>query len=307
MACRSPSGRPAPRIGELKGANLLLITIDTLRQDRVGVYGNRDGLTPRVDRLAARGIRYTHAFSTAPLTLPAHASIMTGLSPRRHGIHNNTRFRLADGLPTLASVAHDAGYRTGAFVGAFVLDGRFGLNRGFDEYDDRLPSGDRAGFHFAERVAADVGARAGNWILQPANTPAPFFAWVHLFDPHAPYNAPAAHQSRHAPYDAEVAYADDMLGRLLDRLEAAHLLDRTLVVVTADHGESLGEHGETTHGLFAYNATLAVLDYLQSRDCARERRHTGITRRRHADDSGPSRSGDTAVDRWRVVAAAPAA
>jgi arylsulfatase A-like enzyme/Flp pilus assembly protein TadD len=269
----------------LRGDNVLLITIDTLRQDRVGAYGNPDRLTPNIDRIAARGVRYAHAFSPAPLTLPAHASILTGLRPLRHGIHSNTRFRLDERVPTLASLAKAAGYRTGAFVGAFVLDGRFGLNHGFDEYDDRLPHGDRASFHFTERRAADVVAAAGDWILsggsglgtrglaapQPAATspqspapspqspaPSPWFAWVHLFDPHAPYDAPAEYRSGRTPYDAEVAYADAMVGRLLARLDAAHALDRTLVVLTADHGESLGEHGEMTHGLFAYNATLAV-------------------------------------------------
>jgi arylsulfatase A-like enzyme/Flp pilus assembly protein TadD len=245
----------------LRGANVLLVTIDTLRQDRVGVYGNPRGLTPNVDRLAARGIRYTHAFSPVPLTLPAHASILTGLLPRRHGIHNNTSFRLDPHVPTLASLVKAAGYRTGAFVGAFVLDGRFGLNRGFDEYNDRLPHSDRAAFHYPERRAEEVVTLAADWILEPAagqNASVPWFAWVHLFDPHAPYDAPVEYRSGRTPYEAEVAYTDTMLGRLFARLDAAQALARTLIVLTADHGESLGEHGETTHGLFAYNATLSV-------------------------------------------------
>ena len=259
----SGCGRPAPRdlapAGTLRGGNVLLVTIDTLRQDRLGAYGNGSGLTPNLDRLAARGVRYAHAFTPAPLTLPAHASILTGLLPRRHGIHNNTGFRLDERVPTLASLARRAGYRTGAFVGAFVLDGRFGLNRGFDEYNDRLPHGDRATFHFAERRAEDVVALAGDWILdRKAADRSLWFAWVHLFDPHAPYDPPGEYRAGRSAYDAEVAYTDAMLGRLLTRLDAAHALDRTLIVVTADHGESLGEHGETTHGLFAYNATLSV-------------------------------------------------
>jgi arylsulfatase A-like enzyme/Flp pilus assembly protein TadD len=238
---------------------VLLITIDTLRQDRVGAYGNTSGLTPNIDRIAAQGVRYAHAFSPVPLTLPAHASILTGLLPVRHGIHSNTGFRLDEQVPTLASVAKSGGYRTGAFVGAFVLDGRFGLNHGFDEYDDRLPHADRASFHFAERRGADVVAAAAGWIVKPATTgAAPWLAWVHLFDPHAPYDAPAEYRAGRTAYDAEVAYADAMVGRLLQQLDAAHALDRTLVVLTADHGESLGEHGETTHGLFAYNSTLSV-------------------------------------------------
>jgi len=234
--CARPPRELAPS-GSLRGANVLLITIDTLRQDRVGAYGRHSGLTPNIDRLAARGVRYTQAFSPAPLTLPAHASILTGLLPRRHGIHNNTSVRLDDRVPTLAALLKAGGYRTGAFVGAFVLDSRFGLNRGFDDYNDRLPRGDRATFHFAERRADEVVALAGDWILarsSDANTP--WFAWVHLFDPHAPYDAPAEYRATRAPYDAEVAYTDAMLGRLFARLDAAHARDKTLVVLTADHG-----------------------------------------------------------------------
>ncbi len=258
VGCGSSPERPIVDNGSLRRANLLLVTIDTLRQDRVGAYGNQNGLTPTLDRLAASGVRFTHAFSTAPLTLPAHASILTGLLPRHHGIHSNTRFRLAPDVPTLASVAKAAGYRTGAFVGAFVLDGRFGLSRGFDEYDDRLPRAERTSFRFAERRAGEVVAHAGDWILQPSAGSSPWMAWVHLFDPHAPYDPPVEYRAGRAPYDGEIAYADAMLGSLLARLRSAHALDHTLILVTADHGESLGEHGETTHGLFAYDATLAV-------------------------------------------------
>jgi arylsulfatase A-like enzyme/Flp pilus assembly protein TadD len=254
-ACGRSTDRALASPGALRGANVLLITVDTLRQDRVGAYGNRSGLTPHIDQLAAAGVRYAHAFSPAPLTLPAHASMLTGLLPRHHGIHNNTRVRLDEHVPTLATSLKRAGYRTGAFVGAFVLDGRFGLNQGFDEYDDRLPRGERASFHFAERRGAEVVTAAGNWISSAAG---PWFAWVHLFDPHAPYDAPPEYRAGRAPYDAEVAYADAMLGQLLARLSAAHQLDSTLVLVTADHGESLGDHGEMTHGLFAYDSTLAV-------------------------------------------------
>ena len=241
----------------LGGSNVLLVTIDTLRRDRVGAYGNTAGLTPTLDGLAAAGLRYAHAFSHAPMTLPAHASILTGRTPVRHGVRNNGGFRLADDVPTLATVLRGAGYRTGAFVGAFVLDARYGLSRGFDNYDDRYPQRGETSFDFAERRAADVVQAAGDWILSmpPAS---PWLAWVHLFDPHAPYDAPAEDRAGRAPYDAEVAYADAMIGRLLERLRAGHALDHTVIVVTADHGESLGDHGEATHGLFAYEPTLAV-------------------------------------------------
>lgn len=285
--------RPVLTSQSCRDCNVLLVTIDTLRRDRVGVYGGRQGLTPTMDSLAAGGVRYDQAFSHAPMTLPAHASILTGLTPRRHGVRNNTTYRLDERVPTLATSLKQAGYRTGAFVAAFVLDARFGLNQGFDVYDDHLPRGEGPSFHFTERPADDVVQAAGDWIAPstpapgtpapgtsapgtPApGTPAPatphpspithhpaprppWLAWVHLFDPHAPYRAPVPYRDGRSAYDAEVAYADSALGRLLDRLRSAGELGRTVIVVTADHGESLGDHGETTHGLFAYDATIRV-------------------------------------------------
>lgn len=246
--------------GSCRGCNVLLITIDTLRRDRVGVYGGTAGLTPALDGLAAHGVRFDRAFSHAPMTLPAHTAILTGLTPRRHGVRNNTMYRLDAAVPTLATTLKQSGYRTGAFVAAFVLDARFGLNRGFDVYDDHLPRPAGSSFHFAERSADEVTNAAGDWIVAAPTTVGggPWFAWVHLFDPHAPYQAPAAYRAGRSDYDAEVAYADSAIGRLLDRLRAVGQLERTLIVVTADHGESLGEHGETTHGLFAYDATIGV-------------------------------------------------
>jgi arylsulfatase A-like enzyme/tetratricopeptide (TPR) repeat protein len=257
-ACRAPTVARLGEPGAHRGANVLLITIDTLRRDRVGAFGGRTGLTPTLDALAASGVRYSQAFTTAPLTLPAHASILTGLQPRHHGIRNNTSFQLRSTTPTVASVLQKTGYRTGAFVGAFVLDGRFGLSAGFDTYDDQLPRDERRSFEYAQRRGGEVVRRAGDWILAAGQTPGPWFAWVHLFDPHAPYDAPAPYRDRWPAYDAEVAYTDAMIGDLLARLRAGHALDDTLTIVTADHGESLGEHGEATHGLFAYDATLAV-------------------------------------------------
>lgn len=259
-ACgRGPETAAAPPLvaGSLRGRNVLLVTIDTLRRDRLGAYGHGGSLTPTLDGLAAQGVRYAHAFSHVPQTLPAHTSILTGRTPVRHGVHLNGTTRLADDVPTLATVAKAAGYRTGAFVGAFVLDARFGLTRGFDRYDDRYPQPSGTSFAFAERRGADVVQAAGDWIAAPGAT-GPWLAWVHLFDPHAPYDAPAEYRAAgRSPYDAEVAYADAMIGRLLDGLDPPTRA-RTVVVATADHGESLGEHGETTHGLFAYDATLAV-------------------------------------------------
>jgi choline-sulfatase len=267
---RAPSHTLAP--GACRGCNVLLITIDTLRVDRVGAFGGRPGLTPHLDRLASEGVRLTHAYSAAPLTLPSHASILTAVSPPVHGLRANGLFRLGARLPTLATVLKSAGYRTGAFVGAFVLDARFGLNRGFDVYDDRY--GEQAvgdAVEGAERRAEDVVRPAAAWILQGSGlssqsaaaqpstlSPQPFFAWVHLYDPHEPYRAPEPYASQHEPYDAEVAYTDAMVGKLLADLRTAGRLDRTLVIVAADHGESLGEHGERTHGVFVYDATMRV-------------------------------------------------
>jgi choline-sulfatase len=251
------AGRHTPRIspGSAAGSNVLLITIDTLRADRVGAYGNRSGLTPNLDRLAVNGLRFDSAFTPVPMTLPAHASILTGLEPFTHGIRNNTGFRLGE-TPTLATMLKTAGYRTGAFVGAFVLNAAFGLNRGFDVYDDRVgQTGMPADLHTAERRAEHVIQPATDWILI---SPRPWFAWVHLYDPHAPYQAPAGYRSGRSPYDAEVAYTDAMIGRGLDALRAAGQLDRTIVIVVADHGEALGDHGESSHGLFAYDSTLRV-------------------------------------------------
>lgn len=263
MACgRAPSEPPNQRAqrGALRGSNVLVVTVDTLRADRVGAYGG-GALTPAIDRLAAAGIRFAHAYAHAPLTLPAHTSIFTGTTPATHGVHNNGAAGVDARIPTLAERLRAAGYRTAAFVGAFVLDARFGLNRGFDRYDDRIGGGrGPLDFAFAERPADRVLKAAGDWIAglpspQPP-APSPWFAWVHLFDPHAPYAAPD--QRAGDPYDNEVAFTDAQLSMLFDRLRSAGQLDHTLIVLLADHGESLGEHGEATHGLFAYNATLHI-------------------------------------------------
>jgi arylsulfatase A-like enzyme/tetratricopeptide (TPR) repeat protein len=267
-ACSSANRGPGLRSGMCRGCNVLLITIDTLRTDRVGAFGRRTGaasLTPNLDRMAAEGLRLTHTYSAVPLTLPSHTSIMTAVSPPVHGVRANGLFRLGPRLPTLATVLKAVGYRTGAFVGAFVLDARFGLNRGFDVYDDRygekIPGDPAEG---AERRAEDVIRPAKAWILQglerrvSASGDSPWFAWVHLYDPHEPYRAPEPYASQHEPYDAEVAYTDAQIGTLLADLKAAGQLDRTLVMIAADHGESLGEHGERTHGVFVYDVTMRV-------------------------------------------------
>ncbi len=258
-ALLSSCGRSEIEPGALRGSNLLVVTIDTLRPDRLGLYGSTAGLTPNLDRLGSEGIVFENVLAHVPVTLPSHTSLFTAKIPPRHGVHDNGTFRVGAGEETLALRLKSRGYETAAFVGAFVLDARFGLDRGFDLYDDYY--GEKrsfASFTELERPAEAVLAPAERWLTERGAKP--WFAWVHLFDPHAPYEAPEPYRSRHSadPYGAEVAYADAALGAFLDKLGAHGLLEKTLLVVVADHGESLGEHGETTHGTFAYNATLSV-------------------------------------------------
>jgi len=239
--------------------HVLIVTIDTLRADRLGCYGYAGAATPVLDGLAARGARFPTAVAHVPLTTPSHASILTGLTPLRNGVRDNGDYVLPDEIPTLAEAFHDAGYRTAAFVSGFPLDRRFGLARGFDVYDDRLPHGDdRRRAAYVERRADLTTAAARAWL--DAGPRAPWFLWVHYFDPHAPYEPPPEVAARFAgrPYDGEVAFVDAQLGELLRLVESRGSLPRTLVFVTADHGEALGEHGEETHGVFVYDSTLRV-------------------------------------------------
>jgi arylsulfatase A-like enzyme/Tfp pilus assembly protein PilF len=248
--------RPPPAIVRKPGLDVLLVTIDTLRADALGAYGATTGATPLLDRLAGRGVVFRQAHAHNVVTLPSHANILSGRLPFQHGVRDNAGFRFPADTATLATMLKAAGYRTGAFVSAFTLDSRFGLDRGFDVYDDRLdgPAGPLA---LPERRAADTVAAAKRWLADGDGRPT--FCWIHVYDPHAPYvpAEPFASSYAGAPYVGEVAATDAALEPVLRPLiEAA--TPRTVVVVTADHGESLGEHGERTHGLFAYEATLRV-------------------------------------------------
>ena len=238
--------------------NLLLVTLDTVRADHLGCYGDRAAETPNLDRLAGAGIRFEHAESAVPLTLPSHSTILSGLLPPRHGVRNNGAGRFPSADETLATRLKAAGWRTGGFVGAFVLDHRFGLDRGFDVYDDDIPRGPGGPQLESERPGSVVVDRSLAWL--GASDPRPFFAWVHLYDAHAPYTPPEPFKSRHpdAPYDGEIASVDYQIGRLLDWLVQHGLAERTIVAVVGDHGEALGEHGELTHGLLLYEPTLRV-------------------------------------------------
>jgi arylsulfatase A-like enzyme/cytochrome c-type biogenesis protein CcmH/NrfG len=239
---------------------VLLVTIDTLRADHVGCYGFDAAATPTLDGLAARGVRFETALAQAPLTGPSHASILTGLTPPGHGFRNNSGFAVPAGVHLAAETFKAAGYQTAAFVSGFPLDRRFGFNRGFDTYDDHLPRGnDRRRTPYVERVADATTETVLQWLGQRKDR-APWFLWVHYYDPHAPYEPPADLLARFKtdPYDGEIAFVDRELQRVLAAITTRGDLDRTLTVVTGDHGESLGEHGEGTHGLFVYDATLRV-------------------------------------------------
>lgn len=253
----SAHGQP----GRAKGNHFLLVTFDTLRADHVGCYGGRVP-TPAIDALAASGLRVERATGGVPVTLPSHASMLTGLEPPEHGVRHNGTFRLATEHTTLAEVLSESGYATAAVVGAFVLDRRFGLAQGFESYDDRMASaGDGEGRHFDERPAAAVTDGAIEWLDRhfASDSQEPFFLWVHYFDPHLPHQAPREfHAGGRNGYEAEIAYADAQLARLLAHLDALGQRERTLIAFTSDHGEGLGEHGEETHSFFIYDTTMHV-------------------------------------------------
>jgi choline-sulfatase len=255
------AGRPAPTPPASR-PNVLLVTIDTLRADHVGCYGHAGAVTPTLDGLAARGVRFATAVAHVPLTGPSHACLLTGLTPLGHGFRDNGGFALPPAVKTAAEDFRQAGYRTAAFVSGFPLDRRFGFDRGFETYDDHLPKGnDRRRTPYVERLADATTDAVLRWLPAPAAArAAPVFLWVHYYDPHAPYEPPGdlAERFRAAPYDGEIAFVDTQFARLLRALAEKGALARTVVLATADHGESLGEHGEGTHGLFVYDATLRV-------------------------------------------------
>lgn len=245
------SQKPAPGVLPAQRPNLLLITVDTTRADHVGCYGARTGATPVMDALAARGVRFENALSNIPLTRPSHTTLLTGLLPQRHGVWSNGPYRLDPKWLTLAERFQKSGYRTGAVIASFVLTRSFGLERGFDVYDDSLrdtPGAD------PEKTADQVAASA-QALLQDRIQP-PFFLWLHFYDPHFPYTPPSGFAG--SPYDGEIAFMDRQIGVVLDSLQNRGQLTNTIVVVAGDHGEGLGEHGEATHGYFLYDSVMRV-------------------------------------------------
>jgi arylsulfatase A-like enzyme/Tfp pilus assembly protein PilF len=260
--------------------NVVLITIDTLRADHVGCYGYKQIKTPNIDGLAADGVRFDRAFAVVPVTLPSHTSMLTGTYPMLSGMHDFSGNKLSPLQPTLASVLKAAGYQTGAVIASAVLDSRFGLNQGFDFYYDHFDFSrlDEANLDEMERPGNVVADVALNWLEKdwlekagmekdgpgkdaPSNhLQKKFFLWMHLYDPHYPYRPPEPYSREYAerPYDGEIAFADEQVGRLLRFLKEKGIYKSTMIVLCGDHGESLGEHGEKTHGFFIYNATMHV-------------------------------------------------
>jgi choline-sulfatase len=240
--------------------NVILITIDTLRADRLGCYGNTHVETPTTDALARDGVLFERAIAQVPLTTPSHAAILTGTYPIWNGMRDWSDPGLRSDVPTLAEVFKKHSYGTAAFVSAFVLDSMWGLNRGFDHYDDWFRAQDytHAKRQSIERSADKTVDRAIAWLQ--SRRPGPFFLWVHLYDPHAPYQPPEPFKSRYRgrPYDGEVAYTDQQLGRLMQFLRGHGLYSSALIVLTSDHGEALGEHQEQEHGYFIYEPSIHV-------------------------------------------------
>jgi len=266
-AC-SKTRTETPEETPVRQANVLLITMDTTRPDYLSCYNSKAAPTPNLDGLAVRGTRFTQAMVQVPLTLPSHACIHTGAYPQTNGIRDNGGFQLDPNVPTLASLVGKHGFETAAFVGAAILNRRYGLNRGFTTYSDDMHETRRVeklpGV-MAEIPAEEVTGRAIDWLESAENkgvgrTGKPFFLWLHYYDPHFPYDPPEPFRTkfRSNPYGGEIAYTDAQIGRVLEWLRAKKIEEQTFVVVIGDHGESLGEHGEYTHGIFLYDATVHV-------------------------------------------------
>ena len=259
LAGLEPVERMALEPGALKDWNVLVISLDTTRADHLNCYGYSSTKTPAINSLARQGVLYAEAFTPVPTTLAAHSSLLTGLYPFHHGVRDNLGFKLDEENVTLAEVLRQSGYQTGAAVSAFVLDSRFGIDQGFDSFDDDLTIGvTHSDTAPRERSAEQTNIPAVEWFRRHGKEK--FFFWVHYFDPHSPYLPPEPYRSRYAkaPYDGEIEYADEQIGKLLDVLDEIGVRKRTLVVFVSDHGEGLGQHDENDHGLLVYDSTMHV-------------------------------------------------
>ncbi|MCI0444757.1 sulfatase-like hydrolase/transferase, partial [bacterium] len=249
----------SPGFGDFQNYNLLLVTIDTLRADHLPVYGYSKIHTPNLDRLANESFVFDDVVAQVPMTLPSHTSILTGLLPPAHGVHDNAGFTLDPKVNTLAEILKSKNYKTAAFISAFVLDSQFGLDQGFDLYADNfgLAEAKLDNSHVFRR-AEETELEVDTWLRKNSNQK--FFLWVHYYDPHDPYDPPQPYKTEYSssPYDGEIAYTDHVFGKLYDLLDELQLKEKTIVVMTGDHGEGLGEHKEQTHSIFIYNATQHV-------------------------------------------------
>ena len=252
IACARGTGTPE----RFAGAPVVLISIDTLRADHLALYGYHNGSTPTLDRLGREGLVFDDLYSHCPLTLPSHASLLTGLLPIHHGVRDNIGYSVRGDERTLAARFKAAGYATGAAVSAFVLRHQTGIGRGFDFFDDRIEvAGTGESLSDTQRDGAKTVEALGAWIDRVAGDRV--FVFLHLYEPHTPYSPPPSHQMASA-YDGEIAYADELVGRFLDRVAARGLFDRAIVAVVSDHGEGLNDHGEAEHGIFLYREALRV-------------------------------------------------
>lgn len=260
ISCNSGKPEAAPARAALRPLNLVVVTIDTLRPDHLHCYGYPNVQTPTLDNIASKGVLFENAVAQAPLTPPSHASIFTGQYPTVHHVRNTGGFILPSSSRPLARILHDQGWDTAAFVSSAVLKKAFGFNNGFDVYDDQMPrAGSRRDFREdPERRGSDTVDRALQWLNTQSGKP--YFLWVHLYDPHMPYNPPGEFKEEYKkhPYDGEIAYVDQQIGRLLEVAGQKSPKDKTIIAVLSDHGESLSEHGEFTHGVFLYDATLRI-------------------------------------------------
>jgi len=249
---------PGARVAREGDLNVLLVTLDTTRADRIGAYGWGHARTPNIDALAAGGVRFAQAYCSAPLTLPSHCSILTGTYPLYHKVRNNGSYYLAPEAVTLAERLRDRGFLTSAFVASFNVDSRFGVDQGFALYDDRADDEQMLKTFRSERRGDKVADAFLGWL--EGNAKSRFFSWVHFFDPHMPHDPPSPYKEEFAGdlYDGEIAFMDHELGRIIDGLRAKGILDRTLIVLAGDHGEALGDKEELDHGIFIYDGTMKV-------------------------------------------------
>ncbi|MBZ5688261.1 MAG: sulfatase [Acidobacteriia bacterium] len=261
-AYASAGASPVPQSAASRPPNVILITLDTTRADRMGFLGSNRGLTPNLDALAHEATVFSRAYAQVPLTTPSHAAILTGTYPQ----FNHVSYMgdpLGKGLPFLPEILHRNGYKTAAFVGALVLDPTKlapGFDQGFDVYDAGFHRRRRGedNYHSLERRGEEVLSRASAWLSK--HSAGPFFLWIHLYDPHDPYTPPEPYRTRYQadPYDGEIAYTDFVVGRLISDLRKRGLFENSLIAVMADHGEAFGEHGEKHHGIFLYDETIHV-------------------------------------------------